>query len=156
MGRRTQDEYHRAVMGALDALERTIVTLNTLTTLPERIANIQKHDEELEKGNANWCSYIQGIAMPDGKPFTYDETWDASGRRSTLGGHFPEPRPVCIWVLRYYEDTRTVPDSVTCLRHLRGERVDRPRIDPKVTKRMERGSDVESARGMAERFDGAA
>jgi len=112
MGRRTEDEYHRAVMGALDALERTIVTLNTLTTLPDRIANIQRMDEELERGNDSWCWIVQQLGLP------YDEAWTKGTHRTTLRGKLSEPRTVCRWVADWYYARGVLPTETECKEYL--------------------------------------
>jgi hypothetical protein len=136
MGRRMTDEYHREVIRALDSLEVALRALKTVTTTPERIRNLQTQPEELAKGNENWCSYVQRLAMPEGGTFPYDEKWDTY-RRSDLWGTWPEPRPVCLFVyqwaeaLRWHPVEHRLPTAQNCLDYLRGERKARPRVDPK-------------------------
>lgn len=119
MGRRPEDEYHRAVMGAMDAVEVAIRALGTITTLPERIANIQKQDDELERGNDSWCWVVQNIKRADGGTgLPYDEAWTKGTHRSTLNGLFSEPRTVCRWVADWYRDRGVLPDEAQCREYL--------------------------------------
>lgn len=139
MGKRQPDEYHRIVLGALDALEIALRAIKTVTTTPERIRNLQTLPDELAKGNENWCAHVQTLTMPDGRPFPYDEKWNTY-RRHDLWGVYTEPRPVCLFVyqwaeaLKWHPADRRLPDAQACLDYLRGERKPRPRIDPKAHK----------------------
>jgi hypothetical protein len=110
--RKQDDAYHKAVLSFLDALERTIVTLNTLTTLPDRIANIQKQDDELERGNDSWCWIVQQLGLP------YDEAWTKGTHRSDLKGSLTEPRTVCRWVADWHRDRGVTPTKEQCLEYL--------------------------------------
>lgn len=100
MGRRPDDPVHRAVMGGMDALERIVRDMGTVTTLVERVAKLQTVTDE--QGSDRWCAHARDLGLP------YDEAW-TTWRHSTLNGIWSEPRPVSRWVWDYARPRGVLP-----------------------------------------------